>query len=592
MAYISKRDKQREKERQNATKNRRELIEAGFSRRDLIKMGLIASSGMLIPKRGLSARARDPYARIPLDNPESPPTTPWVVEMPRLQVATPVTLNPAPQRIANTAAGEAPRADHQRWDEFAARFGAPVTYQNLAAQTSGHILHPQLPSQTLFSYNGLVPGPLFHAFYNQRVVVRFRNNLPLVGFNGFGRGEITTHLHNGHTASESDGFPTDFYAAPKYKDQHYPNIRAGYDQFHATAGDHRETLNTLWYHDHRLDFTAQNTYKGLAGMYILFDELDNNNENAGPPAFGLPSGEFDVPIVFQDRVFDEDNGRLFFDNFNTDGILGDKFLANGKIQPFFRVRPRKYRFRWLNAGPSRFYQFFIRDKTTNQDIPFTVIANDGNLLPTPALNQTSVRIAVAERIDVVVDFSGREGHDIVLQNRLEQEDGRGPTGDILPPNEAMENIKFKVELPFNGDNSRVPAAFRPSPPLEAVANERTWRFDRSGGNWTINNKIFDEDEVRATIIQGTAERWILQNNSGGWEHPVHIHFEEFQMLERDGATPPLVERGRKDVARLGRNGTIKLFMRFRDFVGRYPMHCHNTIHEDHAMMLRWDIVQP
>jgi FtsP/CotA-like multicopper oxidase with cupredoxin domain len=299
-----------------------------------------------------------------------------------------------------------------------------------------------------------------------------------------------------------------------------------------------------------------------------------------------------VPIVFQDRVFDEDNGRLFFDKFNLDGILGDKFLANGKIQPFLRVRPRKYRFRWLNAGPSRFYQFFFRDKTANEDIPFTVIANDGNLLPMPVLNQTSVRIAVAERIDVVVNFAGREGHDIILQNRLEQEDGRGPTGDILPPNEAMENIQIRVELPFNGDNSRVPAAFRELPPLEDVAQEREWRFDRSGGNWTINNQIFDEDTVRATIVQGTAERWTLQNNSGGWEHPVHIHFEEFQMLERDGNTPPPVERGRKDVARLGRNGTIKLFMRFRDFVGRYPMHCHNTIHEDHAMMLRWDIVQP
>src|SRR5262245_8138267 len=474
MAYISKRDRRREKERQNATKNRRELIEAGFSRRDLIKMGLIASSGMLIPKKGLSARARDPYARNPLDNPVSPPTTPWEVEMPRLQVATPVTLNPAPQKIANTAGGETPRADHQRWDELAARFGAPVTYQNIAAQTTGHILHPDLPEQTLFSYNGLVPGPLFHAQYNQRVIVRFRNNLPLVGFNGFGRGEITTHLHNGHTPSESDGFPTDFYAAPKYKDHHYPNIRAGYDEFFETAGDHRETLNTLWYHDHRVDFTAQNTYKGLAGMYILFDELDNNNENAGPPAFGLPSGEFDVPTVFQDRVFDEVNGRLFFDKFNLDGILGDKFLANGKIQPFFRVRPRKYRFRWLNAGPSRFYQFFIRDKTTNEDIRFTVIANDGNLLPTPLRDQTSVRIAVAERIDVVVDFTGREGHDIVLQNRLEQQDGRGPTGNILSPNNAMENIKFMVDLPSNGDNSRIPDNFRELPPLEPVAQERTF----------------------------------------------------------------------------------------------------------------------
>ncbi len=245
-----------------------------------------------------------------------------------------------------------------------------------------------------------------------------------------------------------------------YKDHHYPNIRAGYDQFIETGGDHRETLNTLWYHDHRVDFTAQNTYKGLAGFYILYDELDNNNENSPPPAFGLPSGEFDVAIMFQDRVFDED-GILFFDKFNEDGILGDKFLANGKIQPFFRVRPRKYRFRLQNAGPSRFYEFFIRDKTAGQNIPFTIIANDGNLLPTPVVNATSVRIAVAERMDIVVNFAGRVGRNIVLQNRLEQEDGRGPTGDILPQSEAMEIIKFKVDLPFTGDNSRVPRRIPP-----------------------------------------------------------------------------------------------------------------------------------
>src|SRR5688500_13289626 len=98
MAYISKRDRRREKERQNATKNRRELIAEGFSRRDLIKMGLIASTGMLIPKKGLSARARDPYGRIPYDDPESPPTDPWKEEMPRMQIATPVVLTPPPDR--------------------------------------------------------------------------------------------------------------------------------------------------------------------------------------------------------------------------------------------------------------------------------------------------------------------------------------------------------------------------------------------------------------------------------------------------------------------------------------------------------------
>ena len=103
MAHISKRDRRREKERRNATKNRRELIEAGFTRRDLMKMGLLASTGMLIPKTGLSARARDPFARIPFDNPESPPTDPFVQEMPRMQVATPVVLTPTPTDVPSPA---------------------------------------------------------------------------------------------------------------------------------------------------------------------------------------------------------------------------------------------------------------------------------------------------------------------------------------------------------------------------------------------------------------------------------------------------------------------------------------------------------
>ncbi|XYI01508.1 multicopper oxidase domain-containing protein [Sorangium sp. So ce1128] len=84
----------------------------------------------------------------------------------------------------------------------------------------------------------------------------------------------------------------------------------------------------------------------------------------------------------------------------------------------------------------------------------------------------------------------------------------------------------------------------------------------------------------------------MRNDSGGWSHPVHIHLEEFRILSIDGEPPPARLAGRKDVIELGRaNGReVQIFMRFRDFVGRYPMHCHNTVHEDHAMMLRWDVV--
>ena len=347
-------------------------------------------------------------------------------------------------------------------------------------------------------------------------------------------------------------------------------------------------MNTLWYHDHRFDFTAQNVYKGLAGFYLLFDERDSGDENdPNPLAFRLPSGEFDVPLLFADKVFDSD-GQVFFDFFNLDGILGDKFMVNGKIQPFFKVARRKYRFRLLNSGPSRFYEFFLSNGQ-----PFVQISNDGNLLPQP-LPRTSFRLGVAERVDVIIDFTNlRIGDRIFLENRLEQTTGRGPTGKILPQSSATQLLRFDVDRdPPEPDRSRIPARLRELPPIDMreVVATRTWRFERKNGAWAINGKFFNVNEVRATPRKGTAEVWVLQNNSGDWQHPIHIHFEEFRILSRNGVSPPPDEVARKDVVRLQGNEEIRLFMRFRDFHGRYPMHCHNVVHEDHAMMLRWDIV--
>src|SRR5262249_41984461 len=179
---------------------------------------------------------------------------------------------------------------------------------------------------------------------------------------GPGMPQITVHLHNGHTASESDGFAGDYFApgcAPdcspgSWKDNHYPNIYAGYDQFPLTNGDPNEAQYTYWYHDHRAMFTAANTYKGLAGMYWLFDDRDSGNEtDPNPNALRLPSGYgvHDIPLVFSDKNFCPD-GTLFI---LPNGVVlpGDKWCVNGAIQTYLPVKRRKYRFRLLNTGPSR-----------------------------------------------------------------------------------------------------------------------------------------------------------------------------------------------------------------------------------------------
>jgi len=578
----------------NAQKNRQEIVEAGLSRRDLLKLGILTSAGALID--GFSARGA--WAA-------SPPTTPFVELLPTardgtMPIQTPIALSLTPTAAPNTAAGEGRTITHQAFNQFPAQKFYGVTQK--AEQIS---VSPNLPASTMWAFavgtpemnqRGTVPGPLYVARYGEPVIVRNFNRLPPVGQNGgFGLPSVTTHLHNGHTPSESDGNPCDFFEIGHFYDQHYPNVLAGINSTHPGTGDINEAMSTLWYHDHRVDFTAQNVYKGLAGFYALFNEFDTGDELTG---FHLPSfPDFDIHMMFADKVFDSRTGQLRFDLFNLDGILGDRFTVNGKIQPVLHVSPRRYRFRWLDAGPSRFYQFFLTDlNNLSAHNKFWQISSDGNLLPKP-IQVESVRISVAERVDVIMDFTAFAGKTLYLENRLQQEDGRGPTDHkLFAAGQGNRVLKIVVDGPVVNDNSQDPATITKFYDLPSTAAtprvKRTFKFSNSGPGWQINGKSFDCNEVRFTVQENSVEQWTLVNDGGGWEHPIHIHFEEFQTLSINGkppATSPLVQTGRKDVLRLEADARAVLFFRFRDFTGKYPMHCHNTVHEDHAMMLRWDL---
>jgi len=589
-----------------ARRNRQEIIKAGLSRRDLFKLGLITSGGYLVAKKGLSARAS--YAD---DNEtcSSPPTRAFIELLPTprdgtMPIQTPVTLNPTPTAAPNTAAGEGRTIAHQAFTTFPPKKFYGVTQK--AGQVS---VSPDLPLQTLWGYavgtpsmnNPIsVPGPLYVARYGEPILVRNFNQLP-TNNGGFGKPSVTTHLHNGHTPSESDGNPIDFFEIGHFYDQHYPNVLAGFStQPFAPTGDINEAMSTLWYHDHRVDFTSQNVYKCLAGFYLLFDQFDTGDEGTG---FHLPSfPKFDIPMMFADKCFDRRTGLLFFDLFNLDGILGDKFTVNGKIQPVLHVSPRRYRFRWLDAGPSRFYQFFLTDLNhLSAHNLFWQISTGGNLLPKP-IQVESIRLSVAERADVIVDFAPFAGRTLYIENRLQQTDGRGAMDHvILGAGRGNLVLQIVVDGPTVADNSVNPATGPQfySLPSTSVTDptvkprvKRTFVFSDSDGGWQINERFFDGNHPRFTVQENSAEQWTLINDGGDWEHPIHIHLEEFQTLSINGRPPaasPLVTIGRQDVLRLEADAQATLFIRFRDFQGKYPMHCHNTIHEDHAMMLRFDV---
>ena len=586
-----------------------------LNRRRSLQIGVAtAATGLLVSGQTTNhAEAKD--------LPRGPTTTPFMDALVVGRRKDPVgSLNPASSATARTADGECGRNPHQRRDELPAR-----KFYELEVKAFDHKFHNDLPWQRLWGFDSMFPGPTFIERYGEPTIVRIHNKLPTSAQHvGFGSPEISTHLHNLHCASESDGYAADFYSSTKhgptltgkgaYMDHHYPHCYAGYDnpKFKdsngALRGDPCEALGTLWYHDHREDFTAANCYRGLMGFYLLFDHIDSGNElDPSSTALRLPSGDYDIPLMISDFLFDS-SGNVEFDQFATKGILGNKFCINGKIQPKFSVKPRKYRFRLLDGSLSRFYELYLTDGD-GKNYPFTYIANDGNLLPAP-LGTSKVRLAPAERGDIVIDFANFPmNKPLYLVNRLIQEDGRGPEdagtnvrdakGDLRA--KGTQLMRFDIDSPaqpvqnykgvMTNDPSEVPPALRALPlmtPGEAVKT-RNFRFDKENEVWTVNGKLFDYSKPTITVKKGTAEIWELEGN-GNWHHPVHIHMEEFRILSRNGRPPPPHEAGRKDVVVLEPGEKVRIFIRFRDFTGKYMMHCHNLVHEDHSMMIRFDIV--
>ncbi len=604
-----------------------------MKRRALLKTGLGAiGAGLLTSRPGRGADDLSQYlcppdgAAIPLGAITSPASRPFAEELFVMPVKQPVSgpLNPPPDPAA-----------HQLWDQY-----QPKKLYTIYEQEFQWQYHPDPPYNSGswgWGFDGITPGPTYHAWYGEPILVRRFNSLPTVGTSKvtFALPSTTSHLHNGHTASESDGNPQDWIDSGEFWDHHYCCFPSNHEN--------EEKLTTLWYHDHRMDFTAANVYAGLSGFFLFFDDQDSNDENdtkAG--AWRLPSGDYDVPLMLHDVLFDA-NGQVVFDPFNTDGILGDKYTVNRKIQPFYRVARRKYRFRICNGGPSRFYQLFLKGR--DRDYNFTVITSDGNVLTEP-VEATSVYLSVAQRVDVVIDFAQfNAGESLYLQNRLLQTNGKGPTERMTDPGLDDSILRFDVTGERVPDPSRIPARLRnlPKTDMSQVRRRRTFVFDYNGGLWTINGQVYDPNRVDAKIEQGTAEIWTLRNQGKNWSHPIHSHFAEYHLLEVNGVPlgplsdtqiqTPLTKGQpapdshpeydvivtsrhdqhrvyqstaehkkfvaevfmggrRRDIATLNPSDELVVYTKWDDFLGKYVMHCHNVVHEDHAMMIRWDIVLP
>jgi FtsP/CotA-like multicopper oxidase with cupredoxin domain len=166
---------------------------------------------------------------------------------------------------------------------------------------------------------------------------------------------------------------------------------------------------------------------------------------------------------------------------------------------------------------------------------------------------------------------------------------------ILPAGAGNLVLQFQVSSQRVRDNSVDPSTkpkFYSLPSTSASPRiVRTFKFDRLNGQWSINGQFMDCNQFRFAVQQNSVEEWLLTNLSGDWTHPIHIHLEEHQILSRNRVAPTVpTDLGRKDVTQLHPNERVQLFFRFRDWLGKYPIHCHNVVHEDHAMMALWHVV--
>ncbi|HET7872588.1 MAG TPA: multicopper oxidase domain-containing protein, partial [Terriglobales bacterium] len=669
--------KARVAEAENARKNRAEILAAysqgRVSRRDLIKWGLITTAGALAPIHGLNPFVSSAYGAVPTGTAPSPlfGAQPFTQELPRFEVLdrkpvdqlsplpteqanqTPIQMAPELGGVMGPMEGRPPGQDwaHQRWNEFSANIAVEASQAGAQTNPNGNIefrFHPSMPIQDpskVWTFNGTLPPKLVQGRYGEPIIFRHHNRLPadVTQNGGFGRHTITTHEHNGHHGAENDGFTGAFFFPGQFYDYHWPIILAGHDSINVDAtdpkagspndaggidkvpGDWHETMSTHWFHDHMFSFTSQNVYKGNAAMFNIYSALDRGNETLDDGVnLCLPSGsvnswgnlDYDINIMLADKAFDQ-NGQLFFDIFNLDGFVGDVMTVNLAFKPYFEVERRKYRFRILNASVSRFFKVAVADSAGRAQ-PIIWIANDGNLLPAPLVVTQLDEQGIAERYDIVLDFSRYSiGSKVWMVNLCEHQDGKKPSADRTLADALAGRssdpcvgkfLEFRVVAnPAQPDNSVVPLQMIPNPDLSQipVVRQRNFVFGSGASNpadptdkdpWGVSTDggamlVADYGRVSAAPKPGTREIWTLQNGGGGWDHPIHIHFEEGQILARNGsaANVPSWERGRKDVYRLRPGGSVTLTMQFREFFGMYMEHCHNTVHEDHAMLIRWEL---
>lgn len=393
-----------------------------------------------------------------------------------------------------------------------------------------------IPGQTTptLGYNGSYLGPVIRVSRGDEVRMHVRNELS---------DETSVHWHGLEVEGTADGGPH----------QVIPENGTWEPVFSID-----QPAATLWFHPHVIGTTAIQVYYGLAGLLIVEDE--NAKSLNLPDEYGVN----DIPLIIQDRSFNEDGSFLYYDNM-MDGAYGDHIMVNGAITPYLDVDQVKMRFRIVNGANARNFDLRLSDRSA-----FLQIASDGGLLESP-LESDALFITPGERAEIIVDFSKYKNGDVL---------------ELMSDGERVMSFRVGDEAE---DSTEIPEKLaeieRMDPDL--VTGFKSIELDGMGHMVTLNGRQFDMDRIDDDVPEGELEIWEIRTNRsmmmGSPGHPFHIHGTQFQVLSRDGEEPYLNEKGWKDTIFVNSGETVRIIVRFR-FKGLFMYHCHILEHEEAGMM--------
>ena len=432
------------------------------------------------------------------------------------------------------------------------------SFFSLAVQKGEHQFFDSGLTETL-GYNGSFLGPTIKVREGEDVRLQVENRIDQI---------TTVHWHGLHVPARWDGGP-------------HQVIEPG--EIWKPEFTIKQQAATLWYHPHAMGLTGEHVYRGLAGLFIIEDEVSDSL--ALPQNYGVD----DIPLVIQDRRFYEDQSFAYVRSMHDiiHGVLGNFLLVNGMLKPHVEVPRGIIRFRVLNGSNSSIYRLYFSD-----DQRFHVIASDGGFLEEPVELQELI-LSAGERAEILIDSGSYSSGDRI---RLMVDQFSGTTY------EAMELRVSEAKA----EQAAVVARLREQPRLDESTADRSRYFAMEtmssggrgmgmmGGNrLAINGRKMDMNRIDEKIPLGSTEIWEVENRSATMmqlPHSLHLHDVQFNILDRNGKPPSPVEAGRKDTVLLWPNDKVRLISQFLDYTGVYMYHCHMLEHEDDGMMGQFEVV--